>query len=50
MNILITGASGMLGATISKLFSDQFNIYGTGNSEYNPSEFNYLKFDLKNSK
>lgn len=49
MNILITGASGMLGATISKLFSDEFNIYGTGNSEYNPSEFNYRKFDLKSS-
>lgn len=44
--VLITGASGMLGATLSVLLSKDFDVFGTGNSEYPNASFNYKKFDL----
>ena len=44
-NILITGASGMLGATLANYFRD-FNIFGTADSEYKKANFNYKKFNL----
>lgn len=46
MNILITGASGMLGATIAKSFSNSYNVYGTGKSDFKLTGANYKKFDL----
>lgn len=49
-NILITGASGMLGATLAKLFYKEFTIFGTGNSELHEANFNYKKFDLASPK
>lgn len=45
-NILITGASGMLGATLAEKLSDKFKVFGTGNSDYSNAPFNYLPFDL----
>jgi len=47
--ILITGASGMFGATLAKSFFKGFNVYGTGNSEYKDAEFKYKQFDLSSS-
>lgn len=44
--ILITGASGMLGATLAKLLSKNFSVFGTGNSAYESSDFQYRPFDL----
>ncbi len=46
LNILITGASGMLGSTLASYLRDRFNIYGTGNSNFKNTNFNYKKFDL----
>ncbi len=46
-NILITGASGMLGATLVDQLKNQFNIYATGNSFFERQHANYKKFDLK---
>ena len=46
-NILITGASGMLGASLVNDLKDQFNIYATGNSYFREQNNRYLKFDLK---
>ena len=46
-NILITGASGMLGAYLVNDFKDQFNIYATGNSFFKEQHTQYMKFDLK---
>jgi dTDP-4-dehydrorhamnose reductase len=46
MRILVTGASGMLGATIVKMLSDQFTVYATGNSNFENSFSRYKKFDL----
>ena len=48
MRILITGASGMLGATIVKMMSKKFTVFGTGNSEYESIDCEYLIFDLLN--
>jgi len=43
-NIMITGASGLLGRAIfEKLFTDNFNILGTSFSRYNED---LLKLDL----
>ena len=44
--ILITGASGMLGATLAKSFTNDFNLFATGNSDFENSPKNYKKFDL----
>ena len=45
--ILITGASGMLGATLVKSFSDFFSVFATGNTYFEDSLINYKKFDLR---
>lgn len=44
--ILITGASGMLGATLVNELSKTFDVYATGNTDFKESYKNYLKFDL----
>lgn len=46
VRILITGANGMLGSSLSKILSKHFNVFRTGLSEPAPNESNYLKFDL----
>lgn len=46
--ILVTGASGMLGATLAKMLSKEFDVYATGNSDFENSPGNYKKFDLSN--
>ena len=48
-NILITGASGMLGATLTRLFFKEFNVFGTGSSEFKEAGFKYKVFDLSYS-
>jgi len=44
-NILVTGASGMLGATLANYFKD-FNVFGTADNEYIKANFKYKRFDL----
>lgn len=44
--VLVTGASGMLGASLSVLLSKDFEVFGTGNSDYSNAFFEYKKFDL----
>ena len=46
-NILITGASGMLGASLVNDLKNQFNVYATGNSFFKEQHTLYMKFDLK---
>lgn len=48
-NILITGGSGMLGATLAHSFRDKFNIYSTGNSYFKEQPKNYFKFNLSSN-
>ena len=48
MRILVTGASGMLGATIVKMLSKRFTVFGTGNSNYESIDCEYMLFDLSN--
>lgn len=47
--VLITGASGMLGATLVKLWPSKYNIFATGHSDFrgNPAK-NYKPYDLRN--
>jgi len=47
MKILVTGASGMLGATLVRLYQKNMDVYATGPGEFpnNPAR-KYLKFDL----
>jgi dTDP-4-dehydrorhamnose reductase len=49
MKVLVTGASGMLGATLVSLYQEKMDVYATGSGEFpgNPAK-NYLKFDLLN--
>ena len=47
--VLVTGASGMLGATLCSLFNHDFDVYATGNSNFDGQYKKYLKFDLKSS-
>lgn len=47
LNVLITGASGMLGATLVNEYKNNFNIFATGNSNFTEQYINYKKFDLK---
>lgn len=46
MRILVTGASGMLGATLANFLSNKFTVYATGNSNFENSFCRYKKFDL----
>ena len=46
--ILITGASGMLGATLVNILNDNYDVYATGNSLFDNQHYKYLKFDLSN--
>lgn len=46
MRLLITGASGMLGATLVNLFKNEFNVFATGNSTFKEQHEQYLEFDL----
>ncbi len=49
MNVLVTGASGMLGATIAKKWIDKYHIYGTSKTNFKGNVFdNFFKFDLSN--
>lgn len=48
--LLITGATGMLGATLVKRFQDKYEVYATGSSNKSFDFFkNYMGFDLKNT-
>ena len=47
LNILITGGSGMLGATLVNEYKNNFNVFATGNSNFTEQYINYKKFDLK---
>ena len=48
MRLLITGATGMLGATLVKHFQKEYEVFSTGSSEKGLSFFkNYTSFDLK---
>ena len=46
MNVLITGASGMLGASMAKMFANSFNVFATGQSDFKIPNVDYKKFDL----
>tara|TARA_Y100000768_G_C23978259_1_gene684257 strand:- start:1314 stop:2183 length:870 start_codon:yes stop_codon:yes gene_type:complete len=47
MKILITGASGMLGASIAKQWIDKYNIYGTARSNFDGNILDkFFIFDL----
>lgn len=47
--VLITGASGMLGATLSHLWKKKYHIFATGNSDFSENTAALYKvFDLKN--
>ncbi len=48
MRILITGADGMLGGNIIKLWSDKYDLYLTGKRQDSIHlKSNYLSFDLR---
>jgi len=46
-NVLITGASGMLGATLVNELKNDFNVFATGSSNFPEQYSNYKKFDLR---
>lgn len=46
--VLITGASGMLGASLLEQFDGEFEVYGTSTSDYNERKVKHFKiFDLR---
>jgi len=48
--ILITGATGMFGATLSKYFQDNFEVFATGTKDLNFDGIkNFMAFDLSSS-
>lgn len=46
MRILITGVSGMLGATLANMLKEEHEVYGTGNSNFDEQPKNYKVLDL----
>ena len=46
--VLVTGASGMLGATLVNTLKDNYDVYASGNSIFENQHSKYLKFDLSN--
>ena len=44
--VLITGASGMLGASLTSFFSKDFDVFATGNSDFKSKFSHYKIFDL----
>ncbi len=49
MNILITGASGMLGAAIAKEWINKYRIYGTARTNYEGNTLDkFFNYDLSN--
>ena len=48
-NILITGGSGMLGATLVHSLKYEFNIFSTGNEYIKDQQENYLNFNLSSN-
>lgn len=46
MRILITGASGMLGATLYKILDDTHDVFGTGSSNFREQPKNFKTLDL----
>lgn len=49
MRILITGVSGMLGATLATMLGEQHEVFGTGNSNYDEQPKNYKVFNLNSN-
>lgn len=48
-NILITGGSGMFGATLAHTLKNEFNVYSTGNTYFKEQPENYIKFNLSSN-
>lgn len=46
MRVLVTGASGMLGATLYKMLEANHDVFATGNSNFKEQPKNYKVFDL----
>jgi len=46
-NILVTGASGMLGATLVDELKNDFEVFACGNSNFKYQFSQYMRFDLK---
>jgi dTDP-4-dehydrorhamnose reductase len=49
MRVLITGASGMLGAALVHQLKNEYNVFATGNSYFKEQPHQYLKFDLSSN-
>ena len=49
MRILITGVSGMLGATLANMLEEEHEVYGTGNSNFDEQPKNYKVLDLNSN-
>lgn len=47
--ILITGASGMFGATLVHELSKYYDVFATGNTSFKEQPEHYMKFDLSSS-
>tara|TARA_R110002111_G_scaffold121226_4_gene184906 strand:+ start:6410 stop:7294 length:885 start_codon:yes stop_codon:yes gene_type:complete len=49
MRILITGVSGMLGATLANMLEEEHEVYGTGNSNFDEQPKDYKVLDLNSN-
>ena len=48
MRVLVTGASGMLGATLVERWKERYEVYATDRTNFDPkTDQNFLCFDLK---